>query len=165
LHHEREVLREMMMGLDLSLVATGVAIIDSDEKLLFAANAGFKLKRSSSIRDKIERMTSIAAMIIRAARSHGVTEIAIEGFAYAAKGAQNDLGELHGVVKSQVLLGLGIVPTVIPPTSARKVVFDKGNIKKKAALDELTKRGYNLADHNQSDALVIALAASRRRDD
>ena len=149
------------MGLDLSLTGTGIVVIDDTPSVVFADTCGFKLKRTATVRAKIERMNSIAVKVIKAAREYSVTVIGIEGFAYAAKGAQNDLGELHGVVKSQILLGLNLVPVIVAPTSARKTVLGKGNFPKKMILDELTKRGYNVSDHNQGDALVVALAVRK----
>jgi Holliday junction resolvasome RuvABC endonuclease subunit len=82
--------------------------------------------------------------------------VGIEGFAFGARGAQNDLGEIQGVVKSQLWLALGVEPVIITSSTARKAVMGKGNFPKKDILATLVKRGLELKDHNEADAYVIA---------
>lgn len=151
----------MRMGLDLSCTATGIVVIDDLGKVVDSVTVGAKLKRTSSVKQKIERLTMITAKLMGMIKEHGVTSVGIEGYAYGARGAQNDLGELHGVVKTQIYLGFRIVPDIIAVSRARKLVFGKGNLKKDKVLDELTKRGYKVSDQDQGDALVIALAMRR----
>ena len=148
----------MILGLDLSLTATGVVVIDGQGAVVDSYTVGEKLSRKARQKDKIERILDICKRVCSTVTEHKVKKIGIEGFAFQARGAQNDLGELHGVVKSQIWLAFGIEPIIIPPTSARKRALGSGKIKKKEVINSLTKLGYECNDHNQADALVIALA-------
>ena len=151
----------MILGLDLSLTATGIVVLDGED-LVKADTVGYSLKRASSEKERIERLTMITGRIMGAIKQFEVKEVCLEGYAYSARGAQNDLGELHGVVKTQIYLGFRIVPRIISPSQARKLALGKGNLPKDKVLDLLTKRGYKLADHNQGDALVIAQAGREK---
>ena len=148
----------MILGLDLSLTGTGVVVINDNAEVIENYTVGEKLPRKARQKDKIERILDICKKICTTASEHKVKRIGIEGFAFQARGAQNDLGELHGVVKSQIWLSFAIEPEIIPPTSARKKALGSGKIKKKEVVNALTKLGYKCNDHNQADALVIALA-------
>jgi hypothetical protein len=153
------------MGLDLSLTGAGCVVVDEDGKVVIDGVWGWDIPRDAPVRDKIERMVYIADKIIRAARS--ITEqeynlaIGIENYAFWAKGAQNDLGEIQGAVKTQIWLALGLVPDIISPSSARKEVlgkgrFSKGTKGKKEIMAAVRERGFHTEDDNVADAYVIA---------
>ncbi len=127
------------------------------------ATVGHKLKRTSRVKEKVERLIDITACIMDVLEAQSTTpQVAIEGYAYAAPGAQNDLGELHGVVKSQIWLGLLVEPEIIPPTHARKVVLGKGRIGKGDIIEHLTSRAIECKNHNEADAYVVAECLRRR---
>lgn len=168
-------MNRMFMGLDLSLTGTGCVVLDESGEIFSHDVWGEKLKRNARVRDKIERMIYIAEKVIGAAKSalqpymppmtgykkaiYDATlelHVGIEGFAFGARGAQNDLGEIQGIVKSQIWLALHIEPVIIVSSTARKAVMGKGNFPKKDILTELVRRGLELKDHNEADAYVIA---------
>ena len=160
-------IHDLFVGLDLSLTGAGCVVLDWDGSVLSHNVWGEKLPRDARVRDKIERMIYIAEKIVRVVKIRKYTAIdiaghvpvfhvGIEGYAFAARGAQNDLGEIQGVVKSQLWLALGIEPVIIASSTARKVVMGKGNFPKDKILAELVKRGFELKDHNEADAYVIA---------
>ena len=147
-----------VMGLDLSLRSTGIVVLSPTKELLHASLAGQSLKRDAPIRDKIERQIGIASKVITFARQFDCAKIGIEGYAFGARGAQNDLGELQGVVKSQIWLALQIEPQSIAASSARKIVCGNGRASKERVRECLTKMGYTLNQLDLTDALAIALA-------
>ena len=154
------------VGLDLSLRASGFVAIDEDGAGILSDCFGHGLGKDASVRDKIERMTHIASSVVRAIngmqlKGYEIAGIGIENYAFGARGAQNDLGEIHGVMKSQMWLGFGVAPDVIAASRARKVVLGKGRFSKgragKAEIIEAVKAlGFDTSDDNIADAYVIA---------
>jgi Holliday junction resolvasome RuvABC endonuclease subunit len=150
---ERPVLP--VVGLDLSLTATGICVLD-EEDVRFET-VGYGLKRSSRQKDKIERIIEIVSAILGEVETCiPMPAVGIEGYAFGARGAQNDLGELHGAVKTQLWLAHQIEPVIIPASHARKSVLGKGNLAKQAIVDLLTNRGIDVRNNNEADAYVIA---------
>lgn len=152
---ERPVFRPIV-GLDLSLTATGICLLDVEGEPSFSV-VGHGLKRTAKQRDKIERIVDIVSAIVDVVSDcSSKPRVAIEGYAFGARGAQNDLGELHGAVKLQLWLGHGIEPVIIPSSRARKIVLGKGRLPKNEIVEMLTNRGINVKDHNEADAFVVA---------
>jgi Holliday junction resolvasome RuvABC endonuclease subunit len=150
------------VGLDLSLTGTGCTVLAPSGEVLFEDTWGDKMKRKAPVRDKIERMLFIANKVVTVCKSmvyfkeSDRLHVGIENYAFGARGAQNDLGELQGVVKSQIWLALRVEPVMIALSTARKAVLGKGNFPKKQILPELGRRGLKFNDHNAADAYVVA---------
>jgi len=144
------------MGLDLSCTATGIVVLTQTGQVSHAETVGSGLKRDAPVRDKVERLWTIAARIVAAFDTYGVKDVAIEGYAWGAKGAQNDLAELHGVVKSQLWRGRKCEPQIVQCSAARKTVLGAGRIDKKDIVRLVQARGVTVGDHNQADAWVVA---------
>jgi Holliday junction resolvasome RuvABC endonuclease subunit len=147
-----------VLGLDLSLTGTGLVTLDGATGAVWAAaSAGHGLKRDARVRDKVARLLTIAETVVAAVRrAPAPCSVAIEGYAFGAKGAQNDLAELGGVIKTQLWLACRLEPTIYTVSAARKGMFGTGRMEKKAILPHLAAKGVVLADHNQADAWVIA---------
>lgn len=148
------------IGLDLSLTASGMVSISDDGCVMESKTFGYGLKRDSSGERKIKRLLHITNEVCsfikgHVALDHEVT-VVIEGYAYGARGSQNDLAELQGAVKTQIYLMFSLVPVIVPVTKARKLVFGKGRLSKEEILEGLTGLGYDFTDHNQADAFVVA---------
>ena len=153
---------KLIMGLDLSLTGTGIVVIDQDGRVKLHSEVGFSLTRQSSQAKRIERLLHISREILRVANDLKVTDVGIENYAFRAKGAQNDLGELHGTVKTQLYLR-GIVAEYLAPTEARKLVFNTGKrVDKKQVIGLLEEMGFTYTSHNIADAHVIAEAYRRK---
>lgn len=153
-----------VMGLDLSLTGTGIAVISRDGSLEFHQEVGYKIPRSAKEVQRTKRLIHIATHIVNAVEKHGVTEVAIEGAAFGAFGAQFDLGQVHGIVRTQLYLAFDLQVQLIAPTSARKIVFGRGNTPKKNVPKLLTKHGYKATlTNNECDALTVALALIGRK--
>jgi len=162
------------MGLDLSVRGAAAVVVNQNGEVFDHGVWGWGLARNASVKEKIERMIYIAGKIISMARKasdecwdlhphirpEGL-QIAIEQYAFRMQGAQNDLGEIQGTVKSQIWLALGLVPSIIVASSARKTVlgkgrFSKGRKGKKEIVEAVCERGFVVSDDNVADAYVIA---------
>jgi len=152
------------MGLDLSVTACGCVLMDEDGDVLESGAWGWKLPRDASVKEKVERLVYIAGEILsigNKANDRGELFAAIENYAFGARGAQNDLGEIHGTVKTQLYLSLSLYPEMVSPASARKRVlgkgrFSKGTKGKKEIVAAVQERGFCVDDHNIADAWVVA---------
>lgn len=84
---------------------------------------------------------------------------AIEGYAYSAKGAVFNLGELGGVLRL-ALYKRGVPTIEVPPTFLKKHMTGKGNSPKNLMLKEAYKRyEIDIDDDNDCDAFALALVA------
>ena len=87
-------------------------------------------------------------------------KVAIENYAFGARGAQNDLGELHGCVKMQLHLSLSLYPQMVSPSSYRKVLLGKGNATKQQSYEYaqkvLTDAGLVVRNNDEADAYLVA---------
>ena len=158
---------ERYLGLDLSLSGTGIVILDAAGAIRNQSLVGHKLTRKATVREKLERMIGIASFILDKIRAedrdsesdHPLEWVAgVEHYAFSAHGAFADLGEVNGVVKTQLWLAFGLEPQQVIASSARKLVLGKGNTKKADVMPALAKRGVKFDDHNVADAYVIAEA-------
>jgi len=148
------------IGLDLSLTASGMVAI-RDGQTIAQKTFGYGLKRTSSPERKLKRLlhiTSEVCTFIQEKLNLGEVSVVIEGYAYSARGSQNDLAELQGAVKTQIYLMFKLVPVSMPASQARKQVFGRGRLKKDEIIEELNDMGHPFTDHNQADAFVVARA-------
>ncbi len=181
------------VGLDLSLLGSGLVSLENNGEIVHKKVVGEPLKRDALVRQKVERILYITGTIIRFVKfnSFEVHEFAdgeesvwniyprvgIENYAFGAAFANKrkktvspggntfDLGELGGVVKTQLWLGLKIEPYMIASSSARKHVFGDGRLKKKEVIPRLKAMGVDFKDHNIADAYVVAEALRRMKAD
>lgn len=170
------------VGLDLSLTATGVVILDAAGEVVFHDTYGEAGHLKDAPRTKIERQIGIAANVVKAIKKHGIyeppigreivrPEVGIELYAFSRRGKQNDLAELHGVVRSQLWMVLKIAPEPMTASHVRKVVLAKGNVSKllipkMIAEGRIATRtdwaGFEFPDGDQADAFVVAEALRYR---
>ena len=151
------------VGLDLSVRSTGVVVLSGDGEILDSLAFGQALTRRATERERVERLIYIAERIceiVDAQRDNGASEVyvGIERYAYGARGAQNDLAELHGAVKSLLWLKCGTTPTMVQISAARKEVLGHGLPKNKAQIVELIRQhtGHKFYCHDEADAYVVA---------
>ena len=172
---EKEEVEPNFVGLDLSLRGAGVLVLDARGRVIHKAKFGYALERSARVKDKIERMISIAKGVVRVVHEYTLLKdgdsltkpvlpkVGIEGYAFGKRGnAVIDLGELGGVVKSQLWLRFAVEPVLIPAPSGRKVVFGNGRLPKKQVIPRLREQGFNFDDHDIADAYVVAETLRQR---
>ena len=86
--------------------------------------------------------------------------VAIEGYAMGAKYGREMAGELGGHLKLKLWLA-GIPYIIVPPTSVKKYVLDKGVAPKELMMMTVLKRwGYEAPDNNACDAYCLARIAA-----
>ena len=164
------------MGLDLSVRGAGMVVIDSNGQVQDYGLWGGDLGRKSSVREKVDRLIYIATRIIQGGKKvpdwENRLEVGIENYAFGAKGNQTDLGEIQGVVRTQLWMALHKTPEIIVASSARKKVlgkgrFSKGKKGKKEIISAVSERfGRDWGeDHDLADAHVIAEHLRKMREE
>ena len=138
-----------VVGLDLSLTATGVA----DKQ-------GARVIRTGQMRGA-ERLKYIGAQVDRICTGKDYLEIkadivVIEGYAHAAEYAGPQIGELGGVIKV-CLYQRGIPFISVPPTTMKKFATGKGNASKDMVLAEAVRMNRDINDNNAADAYFLYL--------
>lgn len=138
-----------VVGLDLSLTATGVA----DE-------AGARIIRTGNMRGP-ERLKYIGSQVDRICLGKDYLEIkadvvVMEGYAHDARFRGPQMGELGGVIKV-CLYQRGIPFVVVPPSTLKKFATNKGNAPKDAVLSEAVRMNSDINDNNAADAYFLRL--------
>ncbi len=136
-----------VVGLDLSITATGVALADGS---LLTVGPPAKLgdRRLTAIVDRLEHAPAMV---------YAADLVVIEGPVVRSSAAVV-IGMVHGAVRS-MLLGYGTPYAIVPPATLKKYATGKGNTDKTAMALALYKRtGLELADDNQVDAWWLRAA-------
>ncbi len=134
-----------VVGIDLSLTATGVALDGTLSTWRTSAAEPIE-RRLASIRDLVLVTVRHAEMVV------------IEDFVTRSPAAST-LGMVHGVVR--VALVEACKPfALVPPATLKKYVTGKGNAKKDDMRMETFKRfGQDIEDNNQCDAFGLRAMA------
>ncbi|MEV4767770.1 hypothetical protein [Micromonospora humida] len=131
-----------VIGLDLSITATGIAWCDGTTYTVTTKATGDR------------RLPAIVAEVARATDGRNIDLVVIEDLPTHAKAA-GITGMVHGAVRTY-LLGLGIPYALITPASLKKYATGRGNAGKPEMAVACYKRlGRELADDNQVDALWL----------
>lgn len=144
---------EIIMGFDLSLRKTGVAIVwNSGHHTLL-------IEPPDDLRDG-SRLVYIERELRRMLNAFEPNYAVIEGYSYGSATGQFALGEVGGVARL-ALSGNNIPYAVVPPTTLKKYVTGSGNANKIAMALQLNK-DLNIAlhDDNEVDALCLAAMGS-----
>lgn len=143
-------------GLDLSLTATGYALIENTKLIasgvITPPNGMRGEQRLAWVIDEIEGMLDLKAQF-------NIRLMALEGYSFGSRNKLADLGELGGVVKVG-LLDLGIPRVIVSPNQLKKFITGKGSGKKNVVLMHTFKMfGMEFNDDNECDAFVLAKIA------
>lgn len=108
--------------------------------------------------ERIMRMLRIANEVLHTVEMFKIRHVGIEGPAHNAKYQSHQLGEVAGVVKSQLWLKFKIAPRIVPPASARKHVLGYGGSIPKERIVAAVRDGLGIAVENdhEADATVVA---------
>ena len=133
--------------------------IDEEGKVVDQDVYGKKLKRKSSVDVRLNRLIEVTGgaidFITRNTTDHDFS-MALEGYAFSARGNVYDLGEIRGVLLYRLRDMIGALPVEVPVTTARKTVLGNGRASKKEVIPKLKERGFAFKDHNIADAYVVA---------
>jgi hypothetical protein len=117
-----------LMGLDLSATAGAACAVpldwDGDFRRVSTCVVGERLRRDAGDDERARRCERIASRLVGFARSHGVTEAWIEGYAFALRTAAHTLAEVGGCVRLQ-LMRAGITIRTANMGTARKLLLGR----------------------------------------
>jgi Holliday junction resolvasome RuvABC endonuclease subunit len=128
-----------IMGLDLSLGATGIAI--NDTATVFKPKSTIPMIRLAEFRKWIH-------WVLREERP---SMAVIEGYAFGAKNSREVLGELHSVIKL-ALYDMTVPFALVPPTVLKKFATGVGNAGKDQMVYAAARAGCPASDNNAVDA-------------
>lgn len=136
-----------VVGLDLSLTATGVAAVDGTTSVIKTKLRG--PARLAAIRDAIFEIAFPSADLV-----------VLEDYSFASRDAHaHELGELGGVVRLR-LWELEVPYVCVSPSSLKKYACGRGNAKKDEVLVAAVRRLPEFdGDHNQADAAWLRAMA------
>jgi crossover junction endodeoxyribonuclease RuvC len=142
-------------GLDLSLVGTGVMILDEAGKIIHQ-----ELITTTPKQEIEERILHIEESVIDFFSGDKLSITYVEGLAFGARGqAMLQLAGLHFHIRIALRLE-GINFKVIAPPTVKKFVTGKGNAKKELMLLRVYKKwGESFNDNNLCDAYSLARLA------
>lgn len=106
----------------------------------------------------VDRLRDIQAHIMNWIHEfNNITDVAMEGYAFAGAGMVYNLGELGGMVKL-TLRDFGIYPLIVPPTNLKKYTCGKGTgVSKSQMLLYVFKNwGVEFTDDNAADSYALA---------
>ncbi len=117
---------ESVLGLDLSLRATGIAVVPArwalDWRRVVVGKTGSPLAKDASEVERARRLIATRDAIADVVRAHKCRVVVLEQYAFSAMASQaHALGELGGVVKT-FLVELGLEVHVVSPGPARKLL-------------------------------------------
>jgi len=160
-----------VLGLDLSLSASGVVVLGPGEgPVLTSTTIGYSLEKKCTEQERLDRLVNLVLGINAVIEEHRPSVIGIEGYAFSAKFGGERLAELHGVLKVHIYQKWHKTPVIVPTKKARKVVLGYGGGDKKriqSCVGTMMEAGVipggeRLRDHNQIDAWVVAEFVRRR---
>lgn len=126
-----------IVGIDLSLTATGIAMVDGVDVFKPTTNGVVRL---ALIRDHVIEAVGYRSRLA-----------VIEGYSYNSKDSHaHALGELGGVVRL-ALMEHGVDYHIVPPATLKKFACNKGNAGKPDMLDAARRCGYT--DTNNDNAV------------
>lgn len=147
-----------ILGLDLSLTATGLATVDHG-----ILTAAWTFKGSSS---GLNRLRGIVAEVYAQARDTKADLVVLEGPAYGAQAGQQGHHERAGLwwLVYDRLDRNGYPVVVVPPKSLKKYAAGKGNASKEDVLVAAVRRLPEFdGDNNAADAAWLAVMAADHR--
>lgn len=108
--------------------------------------------------ERIRRCLRIANEIVKIIADFKIRHVGIEGYAHDSRYQSHQIGEVAGVVKSQLWLACRLVPRIVPPSSARKHVLGYGGSILKQEVIKVVEQGLGVAVENdhEADATVVA---------
>jgi Holliday junction resolvasome RuvABC endonuclease subunit len=139
----------MIIGIDYSMTSPAVCIgqtpfsYDNCKFMFITKNKKLAVNHSPNIvgldlyeyNDNLERFTRLADITVDWILSHALTrhhgnKLAIEGYAFGAKGQVFNIGENTGILKYKLAEKISNIIDVISPSAIKKFATGKGNANK-----------------------------------
>ena len=153
-----------VLGIDPSLTATGLALIDTDDRLVVDTwTITTKGHRDDSIRQRLNRIEDIAGQITLVEADYHVIE-----YPTLSQGRQGGHLDRHGLWWLTVSALRANAPdggrlAVVPASTRARYATGKGNAGKDTVLLEVARRYPHArpANNNEADALILAAMGAR----
>lgn len=151
-----------VVGLDLSLTSTGVAVVE-DGRVVVLGRVTSTGRKDATLAERAARLDKIAARL--AAEVAGADLVVVEGpsFGQQRQGGQHDRSGLWWlVVRDRFERGRGVVE--VPPACRAKYATGRGNAPKDAVLAAVVRRYGDLVEvtgNDTADALLLAAMGAR----
>jgi len=144
----------MYLGLDLSLTATGLAVVEENGNIVLSKVLSTPKKKIEGM----ERYSLIRQEVIDVVKAHNIKKVFIEGYSFGSRGRSIfNLGELGGIIRI-TLSDLGVPYEEIPPKVVKKFVCGSGNADKLDMMNSIKEKyKYVFDDDNKADAYGIAV--------
>jgi len=145
----------IVVGLDLSLTATGIAVNRDDEPAEWTWRVRSKGTKADTLDDRAQRLGELARRILRAVGNPDLVIVEAPAFAQVS-GSHHDRSGLWWLVV-EPLLALVCPVAEVAPTTLKKYATGKGNASKDEVLAAIIRRYpmCNPADNNEADALAL----------
>ncbi len=156
-----------ILGLDLSLTSTGYVLLDEDQVIWFGSVGGGTLRGEARLAVFDSWILTAIAERFQPLSGESVgmaplDHVAIEGYSFASQFRGPQLGELGGVMKLAIHQA-GIPMTIIPPATWKKTLCGKGNLDKRNASVEISRRySVSFASEDTLDAWAVAMCLRRQ---
>jgi Holliday junction resolvasome RuvABC endonuclease subunit len=153
-----------ILALDLSLRGAAMLIMPAgwsgDWDAIPRRTYGEKLEKNATAQERLGRGIRITSEIMKFANMWRPQEVHVEEYAFnqSARGTR-DIAELGGMVKHQLATQLGLVPTPVVASSARKILL--GNLPRRDVKDAVMVFLHRMGlphdwTEDEADAFVIA---------
>lgn len=154
----------IIVGIDPSLTGTGIAILDTEDRLTVTVDTiGSKGRRDDSIRTRLRRSQLIvtqALAVVRATVDGATVDLVVIEYPTLSQGRQGGHLDRHGLWWLLVATfdGLSVPVVAVPASSRAKYATGKGNAGKDEVLLAVAKHYPNVdvTNNNEADALVLA---------
>ena len=154
-----------ILAIDPSVSKTGYCIIKNNLKFgeKTFRDEEIEIKTFSPIsKHKVERLDEIKKFFDKLVYNENIDYIIIEGYSYGSKGRSIiTLGELGGVLRVSFYNNVKKF-IEIPPTVWKKILFNKGNLKKEHVLMKTFKKfNREFEDNNECDAFCLGMVGQK----
>ena len=147
------------VGLDLSLVKTGIAIVRSDNKVLYSGLVKSKPNGDKPI-NELKRLDAIVNEIMSHLKADKIDLVVIENLAFMARNttALTQLAGLNYLIRTRLWKELHIPFIMVAPTSLKKFITGSGKGDKSLMMmSVLRDYDFESLDDNECDAYSLAI--------
>lgn len=155
-----------VVGLDLSLTSTGVAVVDDDPErtvpMVTVRRITSSGKATATLAERRERLQLLTAKVVDAAWPCDLALIEGPSFGQHRQGGQHDRAGLWWLVVN-ALRGCDVPVVEAPPSVRAKYATGAGNASKDAVLAAVVRRypDVDVRGNDEADALVLAAMGAR----
>lgn len=154
-----------VVGLDLSLTSTGVAVVDDDplrtQPMVTVSRVTSSGRTGATLDERCQRLRVLRQKVCEAARPADLVVVEGPSFGQHRQGGQHDRAGLWWLVVAALQ---GNAPVVeVPPSVRAKYATGAGNAGKDAVLAAVVRRypDVEVRSNDEADALVLAAMGAR----